>query len=140
LWGLVFGLFVSIVIGYLIVDWFYMTQWRRLTTAWRGEEGLWDKIGPNDRRAISPMTLGVVERTVFTIAFAIYPSSTLTAMGLWLGLKMATHWNKARQGITPSQQQRTNSYAMLGLLTGLVSLAFAALGGLLTRLMWGWGI
>ena len=72
-----------------------------------------------------------------------FAEGTLTAMGAWLALKMATYWNKPRDSGAEKGKRRTvdhfSSYGMLSLLSGLLSLFFAVLGGLVIRLSWGWG-
>jgi hypothetical protein len=139
--GLFVGYLVSMLLGHFVVSMFHKRQSKRLNDGWkRDAKAAYEKKDLEDKRAVSPTTTGMVERAVFTIAFALYPQSALPAMGAWLALKMATHWNKARDQAPMKTQQMYNSYGILGLLSGLLSLAFAALGGLLIRWWWGYEI
>jgi hypothetical protein len=141
--GFLIGLSVSMILGSGVVWGFHWMLTKRLNAAWGMKVPGWSQILEGERKlAVSPIITGLVERLVFTIAFAFYAEQTLTAMGAWLALKMATHWNKSRD-----KSEETNAltvdhysaYGMLSLLSGLLSLAFAVAGGLIIRLAWGWG-
>lgn len=134
--GLIIGLLVAVVIGHLVVNRFHYRQYYRIRDAW-SKKGVADDLTDDAELSVDPATMGKIERAIFSVAFALYPVGILTAMGAWLALKMATHWNKARDG-SDAQKTKHNSLAMLGLLSGLMSMAFAAAGGALMRLIWDW--
>jgi hypothetical protein len=84
---------------------------------------------------------GFVERFVFTAAIGLTNSAeapiTPVAMLAWLGLKMAAGWTRRVEikGPKPTAEgeERRAQGAILALLTGLISMAFAFVGGLLWR-------
>src|SRR5262249_12515122 len=91
-----------------------------------------------EKRAFRPgwssIVTGVVERLVFTPVVTVAPAEAVTAMGAWLALKMAASWQRAPQGIS---EVPWSARAFLGLQTGLLSMAFAALGGATARYLMG---
>ena len=115
------GLVWSIVIGDLVVRKFH--EWQK---------SLLDPE-PVTVPKVLPRTTGNVERFIFTLLAVAQPGAALAAMGGWLGLKMAAHWNKAVPPVDKDnaarEQMVRNSHAVLGLLSGLISMAFAASGG-----------
>ena len=68
---------------------------------------------------------GVVERGVFFMLIALSLSGVVEAGMGWLALKLAANWQRYDIKELPSAHTR----ALLALLAGLISLAFAYLGG-----------
>jgi hypothetical protein len=78
---------------------------------------------------VPPQLTGLVERFFFTVLVgldttgaAIIPIVGL--MFVWLGLKMASNWNRPEQ-----KDPTTRASAFASLLAGLVSMMFALVGG-----------
>jgi hypothetical protein len=78
---------------------------------------------------IPAWVVGAVERTVFCILVGLDVSGAVTAMMGWLALKMASNWNRKDLDDNP----KARGFALSALLAGLVSMLFAALGGLICR-------
>lgn len=112
------GLAFSLVLGQF-ATWAFLATIRRAS-------GLGSKPGSeNLPKRLAPWLTGTVERLVFTIFVAAYPSAALGPMVGWLALKLATNWNHPHWKEDP--QIRT--WAMSALLAGLVSMLFAFVGG-----------
>jgi hypothetical protein len=97
---------------------------------------------PEPKKDIPGWYTGLVERVIFTAFTLVQPGAALPAMGGWLGLKMAANWNKGLPAHPNPARARAaasiwNRHAFLGLLSGLMSMAFAWSGGLLARLILG---
>ena len=110
------------------------------------------------RKKISPILTGVIERTLFTLFIALSPPiflpATIPAMMGWLALKLAANWNHGTQKIPGSSPAAGNQpaagpqeasgdegeyirmRALNAILVGLVSLAFAYAGGLICLYQW----
>lgn len=73
--------------------------------------------------AIAGRFMGIAERAFFCLAIGFALGGTATAMVVWAGLRGALLWNKP--------ESRDSSAVHCALLTGLVSLTFAMLGGML---------
>jgi hypothetical protein len=84
---------------------------------------------------------GLTERSIFTAFTILYPVAALPAIPAWLGLKMASNWNKALPPHDPAavraEMSIWNRHAFLGLLTGLISVSFAWFAGILARFIMG---
>jgi hypothetical protein len=92
-------------------------------------------------RGIPSWLTGLVERLVFTLAIgptnlAEVPVTPIAMVG-WLGLKLALDWTRPVEveGRKPTADEVgwRASGSVLALLTGLISMAFAFGGGLLSR-------
>lgn len=93
--------------------------------------------------------MGFFERTLFTTMVAVAGPANLPpvvlVMGAWLGLKLATNWNRrdstardlSADGVMRAENERriTNTIrgSQLALLSGVISLAIATIGGLICR-------
>jgi hypothetical protein len=75
-----------------------------------------------------PTITGIAERFFFTLIIAFDVSGGAVAMIAWLGAKMAVNWNRL-SGENPVAR----GFSMTALQTGMVSLFFALLGGLICR-------
>ena len=97
-----------------------------------------------DSRGVPPPFLGFIERLIFTIAIGVFASKgegqgpILAAMGVWLGLKLISGWNRAPYPYTYGSKEeadnelhRQASGAMAALLTGVVNMALAVVAGLI---------
>jgi hypothetical protein len=72
-----------------------------------------------------PWLTGLVERGFFVLLVATQVEGVPEAMIGWLALKLATNWQKLDPEKNPDAQTR----GLLALLTGVISLAFAYIGG-----------
>ncbi len=115
----IYGLFFSVVIGGAVTGLF-------LYVLRQGILGLEEKPKPKNK-SIPPWLTGAVERIVFTVLIAAGIAGTAPAMIGWLALKLASNWNREDRKNNP----KTRPYAFSALLAGLVSMFFAALGGLI---------
>ena len=70
---------------------------------------------------------GVLERAFFTFAVAVDPPAAITAMPVWLALKLAANWQRAQA------TEHSRSAAFLAVAVGFVAMGFALLGGLTWR-------
>lgn len=103
-----------------------------------------------EERSTIPIVMGFVERGLFTAVIAVSPAaafpSVIPAMAGWLGLKLAAGWNHGTQKTSPIagggnpevipaneslSAGQIQKRAMLSLIIGAVSLAFAYAGGLI---------
>ncbi|MEX1200672.1 MAG: hypothetical protein WEB02_07795 [Methylophaga sp.] len=82
----------------------------------------------NSLRDVPSWIVGVVERFFFTFLIYFEFSGVPAAMLIWLTLKMVTDWNSPCKSNSESYNKR---YSLTALLAGLVSLGFAAYGGLI---------
>lgn len=107
-------------------------------------------LGWNENPSAGGKPIGYVERLFFSTFVTLSPISAGTSMIIWLGLKMAINWkrheahkylfnkddsndkydNSQKQWITEHLDQ---SFAMISLNSGLLSLTFAFIGGLVIR-------
>lgn len=92
---------------------------------------------PEPEKRIPGWYTGLIERLIFTSFVIVAASAAFPALGGWLALKMAANWNK---GLPPKDADKAraegsiwNRHAFLGLLSGLISMAFAWSGGVLAR-------
>jgi len=92
----------------------------------RGLLGLGPKPEEKIKR-IPPWLTGFVERLVFAILVGLDVSGATTAMMGGLAIKLAANWN--RKDMESIAQARP--FTFTALLAGLVSLMFAALGGMI---------
>lgn len=84
--------------------------------------------------------VGFVERLIFSIFVAVSPKPAITAMGVWLALRLATSWHKKKGEDRPFVQLLIRSLALSSLVGGAISLCFAGVGGWLIgtgiRIIW----
>jgi hypothetical protein len=116
-WGLGFG--TSCGIGTVAVGVFHY---------WLTERHL--GLEPPKEKRTSPWLTGLLERIFFTLAVAMNAPGVLPAMITWLGLKLAANWNRTRT-ITKNEEVTIKNYAFAALVTGLLSMLFAYVGGLI---------
>ena len=112
------GLFVAIVVGGVVVRLFLYFV--------RGLIKIGDKPKPQIKR-VPPWVTGFVERFVFAVLIGLDVPGSATAMMGWLALKLATNWNRKDIENSPSARP----FAFTALLAGLISMMFAALGGMI---------
>lgn len=128
---LVIGFAVSLLLGWLFTALFYRWTTNKITN---GDEELeremeWDQNTKGVPREIT----GLLERFFFTIVVIINVPAAPFAMLVWLTLKMATNWNRdPLEGVLTKQQARRRArFSLRSLLSGLVSMSFALIGGLI---------
>lgn len=112
------GLLFAVVIGGIVVPGFLYSV--------RGLLGLGDKPKQKTKR-VPPWLTGIVERFVFTVLVGLEIAGAATAMMGWLAIKLATNWN--RKDMENATAARPFSFTAL--LAGLISMMFAALGGMI---------
>ncbi len=96
--------------------------------ALRGAMSLGPKPKPSVPR-VPPWVTGIVERVVFCTLVGLDVPGAATAMMGWLALKLATNWNRKDM----ESNLKARPFAFTALLAGLVSMLFAALGGMVCR-------
>ena len=122
------GLTVSLPVGHLAA--YYFRNWRRSYL----KKIIGEKIPisqPEEqilKRDILPIITGLLERIFFTLLVAFDISGTGVAMMAWLGAKMAANWNRQS-----NNDHIVRVFSVTALQSGLVSLLFALLGGLICR-------
>lgn len=124
------GLMISVILGG-ILTWIFLTLLRVHTNLGKDPQDIADTSRP-----VPPWLTGVVERAFFTTILGLNVSGVPTAMIAWIGLKMVTNWNREGAHPAPSdfvKQTRWIRGAFTALLAGLVSMLFAALGGVICR-------
>jgi hypothetical protein len=97
-------------------------------------------IDPEDKNVLQPITTGLIERALFTslIQFAspiILPSIVPSMIG-WLALKLAANWNhgtRSRSAEDEAAHKLIRNRALIAVIVGAMSMAFAYAGGLLCR-------
>lgn len=121
------GLLLSIGIGGLVSH--YFRNWRNNRIKSIGKDSDVKKAdSQNIQDNILSITTGVIERTFFTILVADDVSGASVAMMGWLAVKMATNWNRI-----PEDTWVGRAMSMTALQSGMVSLLFALVGGLIIR-------
>ena len=119
-WGL--GFTISCAIGHVAVAKFHRWLTHRL--------GVPRDLGA--RR--TPLWLtGFLERVFFTLAVAVNTTGVLPAIIAWLALKLAANWQN-RDDIDGDAETKKN-YKFSAIVTGLLSMLFAYIGGLV---IWRW--
>jgi hypothetical protein len=114
----ILGLFISLVIGWLVTEVFlgFLRSWLRITKL------------PGIPSALT----GIVERLFFTAVVGVksveLTAEIPTAMVAWLGLKLAANWQSKNH---PVRDNRAG--AVSAALAGLISMLFAFVGGLVCR-------
>lgn len=110
------GLFVSLVVGWLVTSQFVQLVRARYKIEY---------ISGTSPGVPASLT-GLVERLFFTVVVAFDISGTVVAMIGWIAAKMVANWS--RQGTT----YEFAPGALSALLGGMVSMLFALLGGLIS--------
>ena len=117
LWVLL-GFSFSIAGGHLVVE-----------QCWHFSKKYLIKDSTSDDEGIPPRVVGLVERVFFTFAAAIDPAITIPAMIGWIGVKLATGWQRV-----PEKEPSHAVGALRAAGLGLISMAFALAGGLICRI------
>lgn len=119
---------VSVVLG-SICTW---AAWRGLRAFFEAtvQEREW-VVPPEqtERIPIQPILIGILERIFFTVLVAFAVSGVATAMIVWVGAKMASGWNR----IVGGGETWRRMLAFNGLMSSLISLLFAVVGGLIAN-------
>jgi len=113
------GLLVAVVGGLVLTGGFHWALGRYL------------RLPPKEplrqvRRVPAALT-GVVERLFFAVLVGFQVSGAPTAMIAWIALKLATNWNNPKW----NEAQKFRAFAFRALLTGLVSMLCAFIGGMI---------
>ena len=113
------GLLFAVVVGGIGTGIFLYTV--------RGVLGLGAK--PEDKRIerVPPWLTGAVERLVFAVLVGLEIAGTAPAMMGWLAIKLAANWNRKDMETVMAARP----FLFTALLAGLVSMMFAALGGMI---------
>ncbi|MGE0357780.1 MAG: hypothetical protein AB7P08_12830 [Burkholderiales bacterium] len=82
---------------------------------------------PDKDDGLPSWIVGLVERITFCVLVGISAQGVATAMIGWLGLKIAANWGHKSNEETPLVRTR----AFCAITTGMVSLLFAAIGGVI---------
>src|SRR5206468_10617167 len=80
-----------------------------------------------DIKRVPPWLTGAVERLAFAVFVGLELPGAATAMMGWLAIKLATNWNR-------DDMQKVGAarpFSFTALLAGLISMTFAALGGMI---------
>jgi len=85
----------------------------------------------DDATRTPPWLTGLLERCFFTLAVAVNAAGVVPAMMTWLVLKLAANWQYRENLKDPD---KTN-YKFSAIVTGLLSMLFAYIGGLV---IWRW--
>jgi hypothetical protein len=113
------GLTFAVIVGAIVTALFLYSL--------RGVMGLGPKPKKPAYERVPPWITGVVERLVFATLVGLNVPGAATAMMGWLALKLATNWNRKDMDENP----KARPFAFTALLAGLVSMLFAAVGGLI---------
>ena len=129
--GLGAGFGFSLFVGLVVVHYFHEWLKRKLP----------EITEAHPQKGIPSGITGLIERLGFTLLVIVQPAAAPTAMMGWLGLKMAANWNKdvTPAGAVDAEARKTawNRHAFAAILTGLVSMGFAWMGGMLARFIMG---
>src|SRR2546428_461340 len=112
------GLLFALVGGSIVVPLFLYSV--------RGMLGLGEKPKENIKR-VPPWLTGAVERLAFAVFVGLELRGTATAMMGWLAIKLAANWNRKDM----ERVDAARPFSFTALLAGLISMVFAALGGMI---------
>lgn len=122
----IIGLLVSLLVGHYAAKYYRNYRNNKILN---GKED----YNPDKEQSLNndflPLLTGLLERFFFTLVIAFNISGGAVAMFGWLGAKMAVNWNRQSNNDAVSR-----AYAMTALQSGLVSLLFALIGGLICKL------
>jgi sterol desaturase/sphingolipid hydroxylase (fatty acid hydroxylase superfamily) len=113
------GLLVAIIGGLIVTATFHWMLGRYLR--------LPPKESLRQARRVPPSLTGIVERLFFAVLVGFQISGAPTAMIAWIALKLATNWNNPKW----NEAQKFRAFAFRALLTGLVSMLCAFVGGMI---------
>jgi hypothetical protein len=120
------GLLFSVVVGHQVVAALLEVLNRRADLHSRPDE---EKDGPRIPAAIT----GYVERLFFSLLVAFDVSGTPPAMIGWIAAKMLAHWNSPQAGRPGMSAVEMRNRRFVALLSGLVSLSIALVGGVIAK-------
>ncbi len=123
--GWIVGLSMSMIIG-SIITWIC---WKNLHSFYEKtlKEKKWEyKQEEIEKIPLYPFIVGILERVIFTIMIAFQVSGVGGAIFAWVGIKLVTGWNRLVGGDVSKRM-----LAFTGLISSLISLFFAILGGLI---------
>jgi hypothetical protein len=97
-----------------------------------------NRIGAHPRdnvKGVPPWLIGSIERLVFGPAFYLAAKEAALGALVWLGLKMAANWEHAPEDTPdyPNLSLIHRRHSVRALLMGFISLAIAAVAGLLVH-------
>ena len=125
----IFGFSFSLGLGWVITGLFLSIHEKYILNKFS------DKSIPKELSGYDfPGVVGIIERSFFTFAAAFYMNGTVIAMIAWIGLKIANTWPWPKENNTEtSKLDKIRRLSFASLLAGLVSMAFALIGGLICR-------
>src|SRR6476646_4511744 len=112
------GLLLALVGGSIVVQLFLYSVRRMLGLGKKPKESI---------KRVPPWLTGAVERLAFTVFVGLELPGAATAMMGWLAIKLATNWNR-------DDMQKVGAarpFSFTALLAGLISMTFAAVGGMI---------
>lgn len=112
---LLWGMIVSLLGGWLAV--WLLERWLRLYTG--------EKSELQQRARVPGWITGFIERGVFTLFIAYEVLFVGALIVAWLGSKLASNWNRP----AGNTDESWIAFAFAALNLGLVSIAFAVIGG-----------
>ena len=134
--GLLIGLSISLVLGAVLVSAFHkaLRAHIRRRAEERSElepEEKYDEQDPaNLELDIHPWIMGSLERFFFTVLVIVSLPGTASAMLAWPALKLAHNWAVVRE----RHSRTSRSLVFASLLTSLLSMTLALIGGIACRL------
>lgn len=124
----IIGFFVSLLLGHYAARKFRDLRNRHIKNVSTDHEAINRQNEQSLNSDILPIWTGLIERFFFTLIVAFDISGAAVAMMGWLGAKMAVNWNRQ-----PGDNPVNRAFSMTALQTGVVSLLFALIGGLICR-------
>ena len=115
----IIGFSVSVVVGLVVVWVIHDLTHKHLDV-------------PESQGGIPPWLLGVCERAFFTLIVAFTVSGAAISMIAWVGIKMATGWNRLGEATGGNGDLRTRQ-SLGALFVDLWSIGFALVGGLICK-------
>lgn len=122
------GLIISLALGHYVSRKFRDLRNSHIEKVTNDNEAIEDRKKNQIQSDWLPTITGIVERLFFTIVVAFDLSGAAVAMIAWLGAKMAVNWNRLS-----GESSATRGFSMTAIQTGMVSLFFALIGGLVCR-------
>jgi hypothetical protein len=112
---LLYGLLFSVGLGAIVVWLFW------LAVGWFS--GL--PLKKDLKRSTSNLLTGSVERGFFTVVVAYEVGDPVAGMMAWIAIKLAANWGHYSRAEDP----KINKHAFRAILSGMVSMLFALIGG-----------